>query len=135
MRSMLVPRKDDHLRRVARHTRQLDFTPPLPAEGRFPEERFLDFHRKNPQVFRNIVTLARARVRAQERLSMKGIFEDLRKEWAKVHKVTDYGLDNNWTPFYSRILTRDYPEFAGKIEQRKQRVAVSGFNFARQLRP
>lgn len=116
--------KMEALRRQARHTPELDFTPPLPAEGKTIEERFRDFDSKNPQVFMNILVLARARVRAGRRLSMKGIFEDLREAWQKVDTKSDYRLDNTWTSFYSRKLTREYPEFIGLIEQRKNKETV-----------
>lgn len=130
MRSMLVPRGDDHRRRVARHTQELDFTPPLPAEGKFPEERFLDYDEKNPQVFENIVTLAFKRLREDDWVGMKDVFEEIRRKYRK-HTISPeypngrkYNLDNNWTPFYSRKLTVKYPQFIGHIEQRNQRVTL-----------
>jgi hypothetical protein len=104
-------------------TPQFNFTPPLPPEGITMQERFEDFDQKNPHVLANIRILAEAHVRRGERLSMKMLFEELRNLYRITAKGdSDYGLNNNWTSFYSRRLIEVAPEFEGKLELRKQRV-------------
>lgn len=122
--------KMEALRRASKFTPELDFTPPLPPEGKTKGERFSDFDAKNPQVYENIVKLAFERLAEDGRVGMKDIFEEIRRKYRK-HTVSAehpkgrrYNLDNSYTPYYSRKLTKEYLIFAGHIEQRSSKVTV-----------
>lgn len=118
------------LRQAAKFTPELDFTPPLPPEGKTRRERFDYFDTKNPQVYENIVKLAFERLAEDGRVGMKDIFEEIRRKYRK-HTISAeyprgrrYNLDNSFTPYYSRKLTKDYLVFQGHIEQRSCKVTV-----------
>ena len=79
--------------------------------------RFRHFLAQHPEVYREIVRLAReAKQRGHERYSMKGLWEvarwNLRVE-----------MDNNLTSFMSRYVMDNNPDLAGFFELREQRVA------------
>ncbi|MEL7555686.1 MAG: hypothetical protein AAGU26_05875 [bacterium] len=129
MRSRLVPRIDDVHLRIARHTPELDFSPPLPAEGKTLSDRFDDFDRNNPHVFANLQILAETHGRRGERISVKLLFEELRNLYRISTRFSkqggEYALDNSFTSFYARKLRDVLPsEYAEKIEIRKQRVIL-----------
>lgn len=129
MKSRLVPRTDDVRLRIARHTPELDFTPPLPAEGKTLSDRFEDFDCNNPHVFANLRILAETHGRRGERISVKLLFEELRNLYRISTTFSEnggeYALDNSFTSFYARKLREVLPlEYASKIEIRKQRVIL-----------
>ena len=124
MRSRLIPRLDEAKKEADRMTPEFDFSPPLPAEGKTISERFEDFDRKNPHVFANLRILAESHGRRGERISVKLLFEELRNLYRISTRGEEYALNNNYTSFYARLLAKALPpEYARKIEMRRQRVA------------
>lgn len=121
-----VTTRAEALRNAARFTRELDFTPPLPPEGATKKERFLSFHEKNPQVYRNIESIIYAKILGNKRPSTKGAVEDLREDYADATVSEEYPngkrykYDNSFTAFYNHMLIKDHPELAAYLEQRKQ---------------
>lgn len=120
--------KAESFRMAAKATPELDFSPPLPAEGKTKQERFDDYDAKNPQVLKNIVIVMRQRIEDGERPSVKDAFETLRRKYA-VHTRSEenpkgkrYNLNNNLAAFYNHKIPKLYPEFIGVLEQRKQRA-------------
>ncbi len=88
-------------------------------------EQFKEFHLTNPQVYEHLTILAK-QLRAHSEIKNWGIrnlWEKLRWDLATDLDVQplkgDFRLNNNYAPFYSRLLVRDYPHlFAGWLELR-----------------
>lgn len=86
-------------------------------------ERFAAFHRANPQVYRRLHNLARARAAAGERrISVKGLYEELRREGPATNgSDSPWRLDNSFTRCYADLLAAD-PELESRIERRRRHV-------------
>lgn len=69
-------------------------------------ERFEAFHAENPHVYQVLVRLAREWVAATDRrkLGVKTLYERARWEIAVDTRDADYRLNNNYTPFYARLI-------------------------------
>ena len=125
-----ITTRAEAMRNAARYTRELDFTPPLPPEGKTKQERFEDFDRKNPQVFENLETIIYTKIRQHKRPSMKGAIEDLREDFANATVSEEfpngknYKYDNTFTAFYNHKMIEVHPELAGYLEQRIQHAAA-----------
>jgi len=121
-----ITTRAEALRNAAMFIRELDFTPPLPPEGKTKRQRFLSFHEKNPQVYKNIKSIIFQKILDHKRPSTKGAVEDLREDYADA-TVSDeypngkrYKYDNSFTAFYNHMLIEEHPELAAYLEQRKQ---------------
>lgn len=106
-------------------TQQLLFGP-LPADEaeRTLEERFRAFHEANPQVYAELVRLARDLVaKGHSRFGIGLLFEVLR--WQRMLATTgdDFKLNNNWRSRYARLIDRNEPDLAGVFETRELRAA------------
>ena len=99
-----------------------------PARRRTIEERFEAFDRANPEVFVEMLRLARARLARNEgRISIKAIYEELR---ASLEVIRDsgssealrgpYKLNNSYTASFARKLIEHEPALRGVIELRKR---------------
>jgi hypothetical protein len=92
-------------------------------DGRSLEARFREFHANNPQVYAELLKLARrARGRGVERLGIKMLWERLRWELQveTYHPGDDtFRLNNNWHAFYARLLMGENPELRGLFETRE----------------
>jgi len=85
------------------------------------EERFLDFHARNPEVYMHLVRLAReAKERGRTKLGIKQIWEVCR--WF-VHLETgsDPKLCNDYHARYSRLIMAQEPDLDGMFELRELR--------------
>ena len=83
------------------------------------QERFLDFHGRHPDVFVELVRLAR-QVRSRGRkVGIKTLWERMR--WSfEIEIGTDWKLNNNFTSRYARLMIEKYPtEFSGFFETRE----------------
>lgn len=85
------------------------------------QARFEEFHRRNPQVFEELVRLARGLVeRGHQRFGMATLFEVLR--WQSMMATTDpsssYKLNNSYRSRYARLMKDRHPELATSIELR-----------------
>lgn len=81
---------------------------------------FRQFHRENPQVYVQLVRLARrARRSGQTRLGMKQLFEVLR--WRVMLSTTDpdFKLNNNYTAHYARLIMEREADLRGMFELRR----------------
>jgi hypothetical protein len=90
-----------------------------------PAQKFLEFHRDNPHVYRCIEdAIERALEANGGRVIRTSI--DYFVHYARWHGVTitttadgDFKIANQFTPFYSRLLLERHPEWAGLFETRK----------------
>ena len=72
------------------------------------DDKFERFHKRNPHIFDQIVSLARQRIaRGRLRLSMKLLFEILRETDDVVTGERPYKLSNSFTSFYARLMPPD----------------------------
>lgn len=85
------------------------------------EERFLAFHRDNPDVYQSLVDLARqAMRRGKTRVGMKMIWEVVR--WDRFMLTEDssseFKLNNNYHSRYARLIMQQESDLVGIFEIR-----------------
>jgi hypothetical protein len=99
---------------------QLELFPNLPATGNTIDERFADFHAKNPHVYRNLVKLALADRTRGRRRGIAVYFEELRYAYERTeHDPKDYKLNNDYASRYARLIMANEPVLAGQFEVRR----------------
>ena len=77
------------------------------------EQKFSAFHRRHPEVFHEILAEASFRRRRGDRaISMKGIFESLRRSLP--------GLNNSYTRFYTYLVIEREPGLAPFFQRRRR---------------
>ncbi|MEU9189195.1 hypothetical protein AB0D14_32565 [Streptomyces sp. NPDC048484] len=90
------------------------------ASGRTITEQFHAFDAHHPHVYRALEHMAARRLtEGTPRVSLKNLFEDLRRQLP--NGVA--GLDNNFTALYARRLLDDHPHWADAFELRRRRAA------------
>lgn len=99
----------------------MSFLQTLDADMR---ERFIEFHKANPDVWEMFKRFAfSARESGRKCHSAKSIMERIRWEVETVHR-SDFKINNNFTALYARMLVQKYPEFGEFFEFRElKRVA------------
>jgi hypothetical protein len=87
-------------------------------------QRFWEFDRANPHVYRRIVQLARkAKMRGLDRYSIDGIFHVMRWEIAIRTKSSDqFRLNDHFTALYARLVTDRESDLKDFFEVRKRRA-------------
>jgi len=99
-----------------------DTLPPLAIPLDVPannEERFQQFHAKNPQVYRALKSMAlQLYAQGHRRYGMKAMFEILRWQSRLSTVGEPYKLNNIFTAYYARLLMDEVPELAGFFEVR-----------------
>lgn len=89
------------------------------------DERFAEFHRANPHVYRGLREQALKLVSAGEtRLSINMLFEVLRYHRKLQTAGDDYLLNNNYRALYARMLMERELELEGVFETRRRKAAV-----------
>jgi hypothetical protein len=89
-------------------------------DGRSLQARFKEFHRDNPEVYLELLKLARkARRGGMEKVSIKMLYEVVR--WHRLLETTDkiYKLNNNYHAAYARLLMDENQELRGLFETRE----------------
>ncbi|MAF44288.1 MAG: hypothetical protein CMI54_09040 [Parcubacteria group bacterium] len=87
------------------------------------ERRFGEFHSKNPEVYSELVRLARElKVAGRERYGIKSLFEIIRWHKAMSTIGDDFKLNNNHAPFYARLIMRKEPDLEKFFEIRAQKI-------------
>lgn len=86
-----------------------------------PAQKFEEFHRLNPQVATALEQMTRELVqRGRRRIGIKMLFEVLR--WNYFMETSDpnsdFKINNNYAPYYSRLLIERHPEWADVFELR-----------------
>lgn len=86
-------------------------------------ESFRRFDRENPAVYRQLVVLAREweATHPESKCGIGMLFEVARWTIGLRTRGEPLKLNNNYRAFYARKLMREYPEFAGLFETRRQR--------------
>lgn len=85
------------------------------------EDRFNDFHQAHPEVFTQLVRLAREWMSVgHARLGIATLFEKLRWEWhvAGLADRDGYKLNNSYRALYARKIMAENPELDGLFETR-----------------
>ena len=84
-------------------------------------EKFLEFHRRNPDVLNKLIYLAReAQVRGHKRISMTLLFNVLRWEHTLTKDPNEaFKLNNNYAPYYSRSIEKLVPGLRGFFTKRR----------------
>lgn len=90
------------------------------------EDQFRAFHASHPEVYRELVTLARTiKSAGHDHYGMKSLFEVLR--WHRAMqggRPEDYfKLNNNHTAYYSRLIESQEPDLAHFFRKRELRAA------------
>lgn len=96
---------------------QLSLFPPVDPNSRFG--RFLDFHKSNPEVWRLFQRFAgEALESGRNRFGARLIGERIR--WETIIQTTDkdYKVNNDFWPYYARLLMLTDASFAGVFERR-----------------
>jgi len=79
------------------------------------DAQFEEFHKNNPDVYRELVRLARMmKARGHKRIGIKMLWEVLR--WERAMKTTDqteWKLNNNYTSRYARLIMENEPDLKG----------------------
>ena len=84
------------------------------------EERFLKFHTENPDVYTQLVALARqAKAKGAKKIGIKMLWEVLR--WNRFMASSDgkFKLNNSYHSRYARLIITSEPEFQGFFELRE----------------
>ncbi len=85
------------------------------------EQAFIEFHTQNPEVYNQLVRLARQWVNAGgAKLGIATLFEKLRWEWhvAGLSDSDGYKLNNNYRSLYARKIMAQEPDLNGVFEIR-----------------
>ena len=90
-----------------------------PGDARTIRERFERFHQLNPDIYRLFSRIALNYARkGTKRISAKGIFERIRYEMDPVNGSNFYQLNNDFTPYYSRLFIANHPDYKRLFQTR-----------------
>lgn len=110
-------------------TPELPWMHPLPPEGTTLEQRKVSFYERNPAVKLEIVRRLREKIAMRLRPSVYAVVENMREEYA-AFTIDDehpfgkhYKLNNNFTAYYNNRIPQEFPEFQGRLVQRKRQEA------------
>ncbi len=85
------------------------------------ERRFADFHRTNPQVYRELNAKAVKLLESgRSRIGIAELVEELRYDYRLRSEGDAFKLNNTWRAFYSRLLVYKDLRLDGVIELREQ---------------
>jgi hypothetical protein len=96
-----------------------------PATGSYqtPDEAFQTFHANNPQVFRALHSYARQLYdRGVKKFGINALFERLRWDYLVQTTGDAFKLNNNYAPYYARLLVEIDPDLDGFLERRASRA-------------
>lgn len=89
------------------------------------DDRFNEFHDRNPHVYEELVRLARrARDRGHRRIGIELLFAVIR--WERMMHTTDptgFKLNDHYTSRYARLIMEREPDLDGMFRLRKLRAA------------
>lgn len=88
-------------------------------------DRFRAFDRANPEVYRELVKLARTlKRRGYDRYSIKGLFEVVRfNRNVQTNGDGGFKINNDFSALYARKIMRECPDLDGFFETRERRSA------------
>lgn len=83
-------------------------------------DSFKQYHKKYPKIYSKFVELTfKTREKGFEKFSARAVFQVMRWVTAGEKKEDGFKFNNNFTPFYVRLLEHEHPEFIGFFEKRK----------------
>jgi hypothetical protein len=90
------------------------------------QQRFEEFHRDNPAVYRELVTLAwQAQIRGHRRIGIELLFAVLR--WERMMQTSDansgFRLNDHYTSRYARLIMEQESGLDGLFDVRELRSA------------
>lgn len=90
------------------------------AYGITTAERFEQFHDENPIVYVTLVRLAREWVKAtgRHKIGMAALRERARWEIVMATNDPDFKINNNYTPFYARLIMARCEDLADMFDLR-----------------
>lgn len=87
------------------------------------DERFLEFHEANPDVYAELVKLCRnVKSRGRERWSINAAFEVLRYSRLQT-RGDEFKLNNSHRALYARLIMENEPDLDGFFETRERSAA------------
>lgn len=90
------------------------------------EEAFQEFHAKHPEVYHQLVRLARQWVAAgRVRIGIATLYERMRWEWhvGGIQDKDGYRLNNNFQALYARKIMAENPDLDGLFQLRERRAS------------
>ena len=87
------------------------------------ENRFADFHRKNPHVYEELERIALAQLgdgSRPVRIGVGAIAEQLRYDPRLKTRSADFKINNSYRAFFARLLVHYQPQLSKAIELREQ---------------
>lgn len=98
----------------------LDLIPKNQNKGHQGE--FLLFHSRNPHIYKKLVSYARyVRKKGISRIGMRLLFERVRWDYTieTNRKNEKFKINNNYAPYYARMIMENNPDLDGLFELRK----------------
>lgn len=98
---------------------ELDFSTELT-----PAERFDEFNRRNPQVYQTLEDMAKALInKGRRKIGINMLLEVLRWNYymSTDDPNSDFKINNNYAPYYARLLIKNNPDWEKVFELRKIR--------------
>jgi hypothetical protein len=87
------------------------------------EEKFNKFHKENPQVYKILVHLTeKAYANGREKIGIKMLFEVFRWEVLVSTNDPEFKINNNYAPYYARLIMQENPRFGEMFETREIRT-------------
>lgn len=101
----------------------LDYVPAPPPPPPTLAERFAKFHAAHPEVYRELVKLARQwKAAGNDRCGIKALWERLRWEMGmRCSDGTDYKLNNSYVSRFGRLIASQEPDLAELFNFRELR--------------
>lgn len=85
-------------------------------------QRFEEFHAANPEVYSELVKLARElKLKGRSKYGIKSLFEIVRWHKALSTHADDFKLNNNHAPFYARLIMSNEPDLKEFFNLREQK--------------
>jgi len=83
------------------------------------KKKFEEFHRENPWVYESMVRLARqAKAAGKTKIGLRLLLEVCR--WERILSTTDedFKINNNYAPYYARLIMSQCPDLKGMFNVR-----------------
>lgn len=85
-------------------------------------DKFMEYHGKYPNVYEKFKSLAiEAKKIGHKHFSARGLFQVMRFKMPGELKDDGFKYNNNYTPFYVRLLEVECPQFVDFFEKRKSK--------------
>ncbi len=86
-----------------------------------PAEKFEKYHRENPAVYRAMVLLCQQWINrtGRRKLGINSLVERVRWEIAIATNDPEFKINNNFAPWYARLIMRQEPELAELFDLRR----------------